>query len=334
MEELVATFRAAGHIPTQTFSDADEAITALSRELTDVRFNRVDSPHKFGLRMGGAHLDKTRITFNTFSRDTDVDVDTLEDKVFFIFSPTTSSISLANQKPINLYKSGLIADPSKTVTHYRKAGGSVYVLQAQIDELDRQFRRITGFQSGSALNFNQCADLRSGAGLHARHLVESLSALIGQDPDILNNPLIRRNYDEALLNALLALPGTHTQFVTGDADQSLAPATVKLAEAYMEANISEPISVSDLLTICDCSRSALHESFRKFRNYTPMEFLARLRLEMIYSKLNNADKGTSVQSIAYACGFSHLGRFSAVYRKHFGELPRETLRRSHKARHS
>ena len=34
----------------------------------------------------------------------------------------------------------------------------------------------------------------------------------------------------------------------------------------------------------------------------------------------------SVADTAFKWGFSHLGRFSAAYRREFGELPRETLR--------
>jgi transcriptional regulator GlxA family with amidase domain len=36
---------------------------------------------------------------------------------------------------------------------------------------------------------------------------------------------------------------------------------------------------------------------------------------------------TEVMSIAMACGFNHMGRFSTMYRQRFGESPSTTLRR-------
>lgn len=41
-----------------------------------------------------------------------------------------------------------------------------------------------------------------------------------------------------------------------------------------------------------------------------------------------AAPGETVTSAATECGFFHLGHFSMSYRRHFGELPSETLRRS------
>jgi transcriptional regulator GlxA family with amidase domain len=35
---------------------------------------------------------------------------------------------------------------------------------------------------------------------------------------------------------------------------------------------------------------------------------------------------TTVSSVALACGFAHLGRFSATYASKFGEAPSVTLR--------
>jgi AraC family transcriptional regulator, ethanolamine operon transcriptional activator len=35
-----------------------------------------------------------------------------------------------------------------------------------------------------------------------------------------------------------------------------------------------------------------------------------------------------VMSVAHRWGFKHLGRFSATYRRTYGELPSDTLRRA------
>jgi transcriptional regulator GlxA family with amidase domain len=42
--------------------------------------------------------------------------------------------------------------------------------------------------------------------------------------------------------------------------------------------------------------------------------------------LTTPEAGTSVTSVAFACGFSNLGHFAKDYFQGFGELPSETLR--------
>ena len=40
---------------------------------------------------------------------------------------------------------------------------------------------------------------------------------------------------------------------------------------------------------------------------------------------------SSVTELAFGAGFTHLGRFSEIYRKAYGESPNETLARSREA---
>ena len=59
-----------------------------------------------------------------------------------------------------------------------------------------------------------------------------------------------------------------------------------------------------------------------------MEFLTEQRLHRAHEKLLKARLADSVTNIALDCGFNHLGRFSQLYRKRFGERPSETLRKN------
>jgi AraC family transcriptional regulator, ethanolamine operon transcriptional activator len=48
--------------------------------------------------------------------------------------------------------------------------------------------------------------------------------------------------------------------------------------------------------------------------------------------LREAEAGATVQDVAARWGFWHLGQFSLDYKKHFFELPSETLSRARKGR--
>lgn len=105
-----------------------------------------------------------------------------------------------------------------------------------------------------------------------------------------------------------------------------APYYVKRAEAYIEAHFAEPLSLADIAAQAGVSARSLQNGFQNFRHMTPMAFLRRVRLEHAHRALLMADPAfSSVTDIAIDCGFSHMGEFSALYKRAFGVTPRDTL---------
>ena len=103
---------------------------------------------------------------------------------------------------------------------------------------------------------------------------------------------------------------------------------VRETEEYLEANSSKAISMKLLTQVTGHSARSIYRAFKKYRNYTPMEFLRKIRIRLARKKLLQAKPGSLVTTIAYECGFTHLGRFSNEYKRCFGERPSETLQRS------
>jgi AraC-like DNA-binding protein len=176
--------------------------------------------------------------------------------------------------------------------------------------------------------FDPSVDLEQGVGGHARRILAFLVDEIERDSAVLENPILKASFDEMLLNALLALPNNYSNELVGGPTLSVAPALVRRAEEFMEAHATEPITISDLVEQCGCSRRALFCTFRKFRGYTPNQFLANSRLRAARASLQSPSPSETITSIAFASGFSHLGRFSEAYRRRFGELPSETMHRA------
>jgi len=103
---------------------------------------------------------------------------------------------------------------------------------------------------------------------------------------------------------------------------------VREIEEYMEANSNNPITMKLLTQVTGLSGRSVYRAFRRYRDYTPMEFLLNVRIRLARKKLLQAIPGSMVTAIAYECGFTHLGRFSNEYKRCFGEKPGETLQRS------
>jgi transcriptional regulator GlxA family with amidase domain len=105
------------------------------------------------------------------------------------------------------------------------------------------------------------------------------------------------------------------------------PRDVKVAIAYMRANLASPICVADLLVATGAPERTLRKHFRRFLGVAPLEFLRRLRLAATRDALL-CTPSDSVTTIAVRFGFAHFGRFSSDYRRCFGELPSTTRRRA------
>ena len=82
-----------------------------------------------------------------------------------------------------------------------------------------------------------------------------------------------------------------------------------------------------LAEVAGVSVRSLFAGFREHRGTGPMAYLRTVRLERVRHDLLNDASVASVSAAALRWGFAHLGRFSAEYRRVFGECPAQTLRR-------
>ena len=109
-----------------------------------------------------------------------------------------------------------------------------------------------------------------------------------------------------------------------------ARARLHHAEAYVLSHLQAPITLADLAQAAGLSSRALHILCRRHHGESPMSWLRNLRLDAARKRFLT-DPQASVTDVALACGFGHLGRFSAYYQARFSEQPRRTgLRQSHR----
>ncbi len=112
----------------------------------------------------------------------------------------------------------------------------------------------------------------------------------------------------------------------GDAAGPAERRLVRAAEEIMQQHYDEPLSVSDLAARLEVTARRLQQAFRSVRGAPPLNVLNHLRLDEANKRLKRPTGRCTVGSVAYACGFSHLGRFTAAYRARYGEPPSATLK--------
>lgn len=193
--------------------------------------------------------------------------------------------------------------------------------------LEKELETLTGASATEPLRFSPRVDLCDGAGLGLQRLIDLVIEGFDGNQHVLGSSRVLMRLVDGLATALLlGQPHNHTHRVLGR-NAELDPHPLRLAEAHIDAHLSEPISIADVAHAARVSSRTLQAIFLQHRGCSPKTFLQQKRLEHAREFLTLPPPEATVARIALACGFSHLGRFSIEYKKHFAESPSETLRR-------
>lgn len=112
---------------------------------------------------------------------------------------------------------------------------------------------------------------------------------------------------------------------------SALPADVVRAVDWLRTHLDEEVRLDTLAEVAGVRPRTIEAHFRQFLGTTPLGWLRNARLARARQELLRAGPQATVTGIAAASGFTQLGRFAGDYRRRFGELPSETLRRRRQA---
>lgn len=124
-----------------------------------------------------------------------------------------------------------------------------------------------------------------------------------------------------LVSTLLKHQASNISHMLETADHTALPVDIKRAVAYIHDNLSEPIRLQDIASQSGMNVRTLQKGFQRAFGKSPMQVLRDARLDAAHYYLSVKRDAPSVTDAAYQAGFSHLGRFSQVYKARFGHLP-------------
>lgn len=96
-------------------------------------------------------------------------------------------------------------------------------------------------------------------------------------------------------------------------------------ERWLDARLGENITLDQLCAESGLGWRALQKLMMARYGQSPLEWVHARRLAAVRARLLNGTPEVAISRVALDCGFTHLGRFSAAYRRAHGELPSETL---------
>jgi AraC-like DNA-binding protein/ligand-binding sensor protein len=109
----------------------------------------------------------------------------------------------------------------------------------------------------------------------------------------------------------------HHAFASG-ADE---PAAVASAKRYVQAHISEPITLAQVVEHARVSRFYFCKLFKKATRMTLTEYVGRVRVEKAKTLL--VDPSLRISEVVYAAGFGSIPNFNAVFKRYVGMPPSE-----------
>jgi AraC-like DNA-binding protein len=101
---------------------------------------------------------------------------------------------------------------------------------------------------------------------------------------------------------------------------------MRRAEEYLQEHMDRPFSSRALCQATHMSERSIEMLFKEVYGISPRTWSQLARLNAARQELLRADvRVISVTAVATRWGFYHFGRFSAAYRRLFGEVPSTTL---------
>jgi AraC-like DNA-binding protein len=162
---------------------------------------------------------------------------------------------------------------------------------------------------------------------HETLLTACANQLIGfASYDQKNSELLTQPLEASIFSLIASLVATTPKqnLAQGLPDASTHSRYVQIALSYIEDNIAESITLSDLCQACCVSARTLQISFQSVMNRSPLQVLQELRLTQLRDLLL---RGEDVSPACRQVGLQSSGRLSASYKKLFNELPRQTRQR-------
>ncbi len=93
------------------------------------------------------------------------------------------------------------------------------------------------------------------------------------------------------------------------------------AITYMETHYHENIKTSTLAEVCNLSETHFRRLFLKKINYTPQDYLIRIRIHVACRLLQ--DETVSIEEAALKCGYISMSTFNRNFKKVMHQTPKE-----------
>jgi AraC-like DNA-binding protein len=256
---------------------------------------------------------------------------------FIFYMPLRGRIELTRESGSTNVGPGQIAavNPNEKYSLAKADNCRILTLKVRRADIDRQARELSDGHFDKGWHFDTARPIQLERRPALVQILETAYAEIFSERSIFSDPRYCEPLETLLIRLLLcqAVDDDNCREVPAHYRAGPVPYYMIRVEHAVAADARRDWTIAELAEISGVSARSLFASFKQFRGTSPVRYvktqkLERIRLELLACGAGRDERRT-VTSIAYDWGFYHMGDFSAAYRKRFGELPSETMRKQH-----
>ncbi|GAA0615147.1 AraC family transcriptional regulator [Sporichthya brevicatena] len=310
--------------------DPDEARELVGQFLgpSHLEINTAEGP--FQATMNGIRLRDVTLAYLDFHTATKLTIGCTGDHYSVHMPMSGRARCMYDEKPLEaLSYLALVVNPGINLEMAMEFDSPQLIVRIEVQALERQLARMLGRTVTKPVVFDPAMDLTTDPAVRWHGALQLLSSEVMTPNSLVQQGIGAGPIEELVISSLLWVQpsNVHEDLMAGNSQRR--GTTVRRAIAYMEENLSWAIGLPDIAKALDVSVRSVQKAFHDDLGTTPMNYLRDRRLERVRAELADAvpSDGVTVTEVAERWGFGHLGNFSAIYRKRFGESPSETLRR-------
>jgi AraC-like DNA-binding protein len=160
-----------------------------------------------------------------------------------------------------------------------------------------------------------------------RGLYDATERLSRMAPGMLTKPPVSKALEHELIHAMISCLAGDELLQAGSSGGHHARVIARYEE-FLASRTNEPVYLAEICAAIAVSERTLRKCCQEYLGMSPVRYLWLRRMHLARRALLRAEAtSTTVTEIATERGFWELGRFSAEYRRLFGERPSATLHR-------
>jgi AraC-like DNA-binding protein len=245
--------------------------------------------------------------------------------ILFLADPDQASMHHSGME----LSTGEIAVYARSAVHHHWTSGPVRwaAMSLEPDALVRIGSAVTGRElTMPAATRKVRPKPRDLSRLRALH--EAAGQVAKTTPNMFENDEVVRAVEHSLLHAMISclVDSDRMEMTTGCRSHL---GIVSRLEEFLITNPDRPLYLAEVCAATGASERTLRVSCHEHLGMGPIKYLWLRRMHLVRRILLRANPQTAtVTDVATDHGFWELGRFSVAYRRLFGEMPSDSLRRS------
>jgi len=280
---------------------------------------------KLHTRIASSLLDRIGLASVGYGANVTVDPGKLDD-FYLIQTVVSGSVDITSGQQKCLSKPGMatIISPDQPTKMYWDSEARFLSIKIDRREMEAQLSQLIARAVEEPLIFDLKMDLTADITKPWESAVDSLFYQLRFGSLQTNDPDTTRMFERWLISTFLhTQPHNYSNDMIGGTSSEI-PRSIKRAVRFVDAHFNEPLKNEHIANAAGMSERMLNDLMKKHLGKTAKQYQRQRQLSFVRSRLRATSAIDAVTKVLCDAGIKNHGRFSALYKSEFGELPSET----------